>query len=226
MRSAPSAFKRAAQRADGSSVVQHIVDFMDGLPPLPLLFLYSAVVSPCLVLMHELGHALVALWRSDGPVLVTLGARRRRFAIRSGRLRIEADELSRCGGICSFDATRLSRVEFAAVALAGPAASLAGAVVTALLWSHTAGAVHDALAVATLGGLFGAIINVLPLTYRESNRAGSPVIRLDGLVAREALRRPARAPVARPAARDVKAGPIAERWAAEVDAASERARAA
>jgi hypothetical protein len=80
---------------------------------------------------------------------------------------------------------------------------------------------------ATVGGTIGAIVNALPLTFRGRRDGVEHVVRLDGLQALDALRR-ARAPLPAPAPspRDVKAGPVAERWAAEVDAASERARAA
>jgi hypothetical protein len=196
--------KRAARRADAAPVVQQLVDFMDGMPPLPVILLYAALVGPALVVVHELGHASMALWRSTGPVVVRIAASRRRLALRSGRFQIEADALTHCGGICAYDPTGLTRFDEAAIALAGPAASLAGALVTALLWGHTGGPFQDLLAVATLGGVFGGVVNALPLTYRASKRDEAPVVRLDGLHALDALRRP-RVPEPRPG----KAGPVA-----------------
>lgn len=219
----PPALKRTARRADAAPVVQRIVEFMDGMPSLPLVFLYSALIGPLLVAIHELGHAAAALWRSSGPVVVRIGARRRRFALRSGRLRVEADELAQCGGFCAYDPTGLSGPDVAAIALAGPAASLAGAAVTGLLWAYTGGPLQDVLSVATLGGVLLGVVNALPLTYQARKNGDELAVRLDGLHAREALRR--RAVPAAGAGGDVKAGPIAERWADEVTAASERARA-
>jgi hypothetical protein len=64
-------------------VVQRIVEFMDGMPSLPVLFLFGVVASPALVVIHELGHALAALWRTTGPVFVRIGAKERRWAIRA-----------------------------------------------------------------------------------------------------------------------------------------------
>jgi hypothetical protein len=203
-------------------VVQHIVEFMNALPPLPLLALYSVLVGPVLVVLHELGHAMVALWRSDGSVVVRLGARRRVFAIRSGRFQLEADQLAHCGGVCLVEENGLSRVDLAAISLAGPLATLLAGTATAVLWAHTGGVLQDALAVATFEGFLLGIINVLPLTYRADK--SSPALRLDGLLALQALRGELLAPRPAAAAHDVKAGPVAERWAVEVEEAAERAR--
>jgi hypothetical protein len=207
-------------------VVQHIVDFMDDMPPLPLVFLYAAVVGPLLALIHEMGHAGLALWRTNGPVVVVIAAKRRLFALRSGRFHVEANQLVQCGGLCAYDPSDASRLDHAAIALAGPLASLLGAAVTAVLWAHTGGALHGLLSVATFGGILAGIVNALPLTYQARRRADAPRVRLDGLQALDALRRPRVSFPAPPPPRDAKAGPVAERWAAEVDAASERARAA
>ena len=171
-------------------MVQHIVAFMDGLPPLPLLMLYSALVSPVLVVVHELGHALAALWRTDGRVFVRLGAKRRRWRVQSGRFAMEAgpSELALAGGFCAYNAAGISPVSSAIISIAGPVASLAGAALTAVLWQATGGVLRDVLATATLGGCFVGIINALPLTFTSSRSRPGPVIRLDGRAALDALR--------------------------------------
>ena len=221
MHAASPGIKRAAQRADGQPVVQQIVDFMDGLPPVPLVLLYGVLMSPLLALVHELGHAGAALWRSNGPVFVLIGARRWHWELRSGRFTVGAERLMDRGGMCVYDAGGLVGWERALIALAGPGASLAAAVATGLLWGYAGGLVRDLLAVATMGGVLMAIVNALPLTYRAS--VDAPEVRLDGLQTVEALsRRQQGRAIAVP--RDVKAGPMAERWAAEVDAATARAR--
>ncbi len=176
-------------------MVQHVVEFMDGMPSLPVLFLLGAVASPALVVIHELGHALAALWRTTGPVFVRIGAKERRWAIRAGRFAMEAgpSELALAGGFCAYDPTGVSPLSRATIAMAGPIASLAGAAVAAVMWSHTGGPVHDFLSVATLGGLFAGVINALPLTFEGKENGVNHVARLDGLHALDALREQRRA---------------------------------
>jgi len=208
-------------------VVQHIVDFLDDMPPLPELFLLGMLIGPPLVLIHELGHALAALWRTDGPVFVRIGARHRRWALRTGRFRMEAgpSEMAFAGGFCAYDPRSASPLSLAVIAMSGPLASLAGAAATAFLWTKTHGLARDAMNAATIEGAIAAIVNALPLTFTGRRDGVEHAVRLDGLIALDAMRRP-RAPRPAPPPADVKAGPVAERWAAEVDAASERARAA
>jgi hypothetical protein len=135
-------------------------------------------------------------------------------------------EIALAGGFCAYDLSGVSPASRALVSMGGPAASLAGAAVSAWLWGHTAGVVQDVLCVATLGGIFGGVVNALPLTYRGKQDGAVHVVRLDGLHALEALRelRPSRPAVSSPGA-EFRSGPAAERWAHEVDAAAQRARA-
>jgi hypothetical protein len=209
-------------------VVQRIVDFMDALPPVPVLFVLAVLVTPPLVVIHELGHALAALWQTDGPVFVRIGAKERGWALRTGRFSMEAgpSEVELAAGFCAYDGTRCSPVGRAVIAMSGPLASLIGAVAAALLWGATSGPVRDVFAAATLGGVLAGVINAMPLTFERTRNGTKSMLRLDGLHALEALRESrAPAPPMRPAARNAVAGPVAERWSAEVDAASERARA-
>jgi hypothetical protein len=73
------------------------------------------------------------------------------------------------------------------IAIAGPAASLVGVVLTArgLSACAPAGVVHDLLWAATLGGVFG-VLNLVPLSFQE--RRDGPAFRSDGRVALDALR--------------------------------------
>ena len=177
-------------------MVQHVADFLYAMPPLPLMLVLGAIVGPPLVLIHELGHALAALWRTDGPVFVRLGARERRWALRAGRFSMEAgpSELALAGGFCAYDARNIGRLSLAFVAISGPLASLAGAAMTALLWSKTGGLLRDAFSAATVGGAIAGIVNALPLTFRGNSQGVEHVVRLDGLHALDALRGPPRYP--------------------------------
>jgi hypothetical protein len=73
------------------------------------------------------------------------------------------------------------------IALAGPAASLAGAILTGYAFTVTApdGVLHDLLWMATFGGVFG-VLNLIPFTFQE--RRHGPSIRTDGRLALDALR--------------------------------------
>jgi hypothetical protein len=86
-----------------------------------------------------------------------------------------------------FDASRATIRDVLLIALAGPAASLAGTVISA--WALSAasppGVVHDLLWAATLTGVFG-VLNLVPLRLQEG-RTG-PTFRSDGRLALDALR--------------------------------------
>jgi hypothetical protein len=74
------------------------------------------------------------------------------------------------------------------------------------MWSLSGGPVHDFLSAATLGGLFGGVINALPLTFEGKENGASHVARLDGLHALDALREQRRhTRVSLSHSRDVKA---------------------
>jgi hypothetical protein len=90
-------------------------------------------------------------------------------------------------GVAEFDATDATARDVLLIALAGPAASLVGTMLTA--WALSAcspsGVLHDLLWAATLGGAF-AVLNLVPITFQEQ-RDGPPV-RTDGRLALDALR--------------------------------------
>jgi hypothetical protein len=186
----PPVLKRAALRADPGRVLQALVDFIDGIPVYTGLLLISPIGWLPLLVVHELGHAAAALWRTDGPVFVRIGTKQRRWSLRSTRLTMQAgpNELPLTGGFCRHSAAGLTPGEAAIIALAGPAASFAGACVTWLMWAHTGGLVRGLLSVETVGGILVAVLNVLPLTVTASRFRPGPVIRLDGRIALDALR--------------------------------------
>jgi len=101
---------------------------------------------------------------------------------------------------------RCARPDAVVVSLAGPAASLLGAVVSAVGWTARGTVVHAILRQATLPQAFSLIICLVPFTLTD----GGGVHRTDGWMALDALRRSrrpratrvARPPAAVPASRD------------------------
>jgi hypothetical protein len=79
--------------------------------------IYSSMV------IHELGHAAVALQRTSGPVTIRIGNLRTGHQLQVGRLRVL---VSRHGlaGLCHFPKGQLSRSEHLVQVLAGPLANL------------------------------------------------------------------------------------------------------
>src|SRR5437899_360306 len=139
---------------------------MDAGSPGVLRFLLILMVfSAPLVLVHELGHAVVALACSREPVLVTVGKRPGWLRGRVGRLRFELSPLrSARGEPAGFaqTAARLAPRVRLAFALGGPAASIAfGALL--LVGSPASGArVAGALVSTALVSMFVGVLNLVP----------------------------------------------------------------
>jgi hypothetical protein len=205
-------------------MVQQLAAFMDDMPALPLVVLYAVLVGPLVALIHEMGHACVALWRTTGPVVVVVAVPGLGVGRRVGRVQFAAQPVRGADGLCAYDQQGLAGWEIALVALAGPFASLVAAAATFALTPHVSGVLQGLLWAMTFGGALGGIVGALPLTFRTGKGDDAVDTRLDGLQARDALRGRPRPSQPGPPAIDVKAGPVAERWAAEVDAATERAR--
>ncbi len=97
------------------------------------------------------------------------------------------EQPNHASGAAEFDASHATARDVLLIAVAGPAASLVGTVLTA--WALSAapesGVFHDLLWAATLGGVFG-VLNIVPLTLQE--RRGGPSFRTDGGLALDALR--------------------------------------
>jgi len=130
------------------------------------LFVWSfALISAEFValVVHELGHACAALRRTDAPVLVLIGTPL--TVLRFGRLSVGLG-MGFTGAACGFAAPESPRAQ-AAIAAAGPAASMLVAIAAATAFATIAGASFEpplgpfcvALAVA---GLLGAIRNGVP----------------------------------------------------------------
>ncbi len=125
---------------------------------------WAAVWGPPLALIHELGHAVVALGLTRGPVMVCFGAERR-WAARLGRLVLAVSAPT--PAFCVYDSTDLrgSAKSQAWIAAAGPFASLATTVGLALLAGGAHGTVQGVLAVGALCSGLTTLGSGLPMRY-------------------------------------------------------------
>ena len=167
-----------------------IVRFMESAPSAPAVWLYIAVATIPVVLLHELGHAVAARQRLGGEGEVSVGSAGRLAEVRLGQIRASINALSlpgRAAGFTSFDGSQATARDVLWVALAGPLASLLGAIATALLLAAApdSGVAHHLLWAATLGGVFG-VLNLVPIQLQE--RRHGPRLASDGRLALDALR--------------------------------------
>ena len=150
--------------------------------------LLAAVFVPLLVLVHELGHALAvkvrglplkALKAGDrSDLIVTIGA----FRMELGRLIGDGD----VGGYVMSDVRCLTTRDALVIALGGPVANLAAAVVTGWLTLRFAG--EAAILPFALGGLTLAGVWMTVANLRPAGIAADPCTWSDGLWARVAWR--------------------------------------
>jgi hypothetical protein len=155
-------------------------------------FIWTAVVSVALAapltMLHELGHAVVARRLLPGTVRVTVGHGEARweFALRGIDFQLSpVHPFAVPAGVCSYDGSSASARDEVAVALAGPAATLAGLVLTVVVLGQTGGLLHTIAWVAVLGETLGLCVCLAPITLND--RHGRHW-RSDGRVALDALR--------------------------------------
>jgi hypothetical protein len=155
-------------------VLREFDNWMNGAGAWHLL-LVSLVLTPVLTLVHELGHATVALLRTDGPVLVKVGWMPK-WERRFGRLVVCFGWIPE--GIAGYAARtgRLTRRERVAELLAGPAAQAVASIVLLAVPS-------TAVRVVAGLGLVTAVLNLVPQQWGRW--------RSDGAHLRDALRRSA-----------------------------------
>jgi membrane-associated protease RseP (regulator of RpoE activity) len=203
------------------SVIAYVLARKVGGPLTPqqlllMLLALEFVVQPVSTLIHELGHAVVARRVTRKPVAVMVG--RGPYAkLAFAGVRVNFSLLPARGmmiaGVCRSDASEASWHDRAAIALAGPVATvfeLLGVVVTAsVVWSHAGPLPRNLLAVTAVGLLSGAVWNLIP-------RALAGGINNDGLQALTAVRNhragmplPAVAPPVPAAAPDAPASAVA-----------------
>ena len=95
----------------------------------------------------------------------------------------------RLDGFMTFNPTGMSRLGIVLIAVAGPIASLLGALATAHLIGdrHPGSLLNDALAVATWNGLLMGVISLVPMRMTDSLAPGMPTFATDGMVAMNAV---------------------------------------
>lgn len=170
-------------------VIAQFVNFMNDMPSTPALVLATLVVTGPATLFHELGHAVVARRRLASSVVITVGTTGKLGTVRLGPIAAHIYALGapgRAAGSATFDARNMTAKDAVAIALAGPAASLLWLVVCARAWDlHRGGMLGAVLWVATFEGLFGSLVNLVPMTLLERN---GRAFRTDGRHALDAWR--------------------------------------
>ena len=127
----------------------------------------ALLTTPVLILAHELGHALAVKARrlplhelkvgDRADVILAVGG----FRIELGRLFGQGD----VGGYVLYDGRRSTPRDTLVIALAGPAANVAGAVLTgwlAVRFAHATPSIPFTLSMMTVGGLWMALANLRP----------------------------------------------------------------
>jgi Peptidase family M50 len=166
-----------------TALLEAFQNLMDSQPGLVGWVIAQLIVLPLTVLLHELGHAAMAVVRAQPDVRLEVGSGPIAWRGRLARIDMAVHPLvvpAGMGGAVSFDATRASATDVLLVALAGPVASLIG---TVIAWIWFASTPDDAglaslLAVAAATGLFVTIVNLAPMSIRDRN--GAVMWRTDG----------------------------------------------
>jgi hypothetical protein len=138
------------------------------------------ILSPLLMLAHELGHALVGLSRTDGLVRVLIGRPPARWQARTGRFVLAVNPIPVLWGEAGRAGTfaQMQPRDRFAYAIAGPMAQTAASVAVVL-----AGLDLHMTTLLFIGGcgVFGAVWNLAPFTTRGG-------LHSDGSIAAEAWR--------------------------------------
>lgn len=161
--------------------------FADGAPPLALLAVLCPIAGLAVVLLHELGHALVAHSLLGTPVRVTVGRRARFAGLQLEKVERERIAAARRGSTAQLADCAARARAVAWIALAGPAASLAGTVLTAAVLgaAQPDGIVHAAAWTATSAGIVALLFNLVPA---QGVQPSGERQRSDGRLALDALR--------------------------------------
>ena len=162
---------------------------MNGGPGLVVGVVYLFVVGGPVILLHELGHALVAVKRLGADVEVTVGNAAKLAQLRLGQVNASVFALRSPlapAGSASFDASRATARDVLWITLAGPVASAIGLVLSVLCFSAAPadGFLHDVLWAAVFTSVYG-ILNLIPFKLDDGD--GAP-FESDGRMALDALR--------------------------------------
>jgi hypothetical protein len=166
-----------------TSLLQAFYDLMESQPGFPQWLFAQLIVLPLTVLLHEIGHAAAAAWRTQAGIELEVGVGPIAWRGKLARIDMEVRPLiSPVGpaGAVSFDAAQATAKDVLLVALAGPAISLLGTVM-AWVWFVSADegtALSTLLAVAAATGLFVTVLNLIPMSIRD--RHGAVTWRTDG----------------------------------------------
>ena len=163
---------------------------MYGGPGLLMGMLYIAIVGLPLILLHELGHAMVAARRLDADVEVTVGNAVKIAQVRLGQVNASLHAFQNplgTVGSASFDASRARAEDVLWIALAGPAVSVLCfvGVIAAYSVAPVDGVVRDVLWAGVVVTVYG-ILNVIPYKLRDLGQSAPQPS--DGWLARDALR--------------------------------------
>jgi hypothetical protein len=171
-------------------IAQTIYDFLQGGPGLLLFFLYLVVVGLPFIMLHEFGHALVAVQRLGEEVEVAVGNVIEFAQFRLGQVNVSLHALQglhSTAGSASFDASRARAEDVFWIAAAGPIVSAGCMALGVLLYSSAPpdGFVHDLAWMTVFVNLWG-VLNVIP--FRLQDRRSGPAHPSDGRLALDALR--------------------------------------
>jgi len=172
------------------TIAAALFDFISSGPGLLACALYLLVADWPVILLHELGHAMVAVRRLGGDVEVTVGNAVKLAQLRLGQVNASLHALQSplgTAGSVTFDASRARAEDVLRVALAGPAVSALNFVglVGAYSIAPDDGVLHDLLWAGTLASLYG-VLNVIPFRLQELGQSSPQPS--DGWLARDALR--------------------------------------
>ncbi|MDQ3647009.1 MAG: M50 family metallopeptidase [Actinomycetota bacterium] len=167
-------------------LIQNFVNFMNSTPGvIPSILLFAVTGAP-VAFLHECGHALAAKLLVGGASIgVNL-----------------VPDPRRPQGICTYDASRASRLDTVLIALAGPAASAIGSLIVWRLYSQMGadGFWQDVFSILLIANVGAVVINLVPLRLTEGRNPGAASFWTDGRVALDALRG---SPPVRPTHRDL-----------------------
>jgi hypothetical protein len=163
--------------------------FMDRMTLVDALVLMAAgtIVVPLVVLIHEAGHAIAALALRRDVAELTVGDDDPILTMRVGQVRLRLGKITGRGDVAGFvryDGLGADARSTLVIALAGPMASLAGAVLTGALaawaWPHAGFSLF--LAFATVCGLFWGCVGSMRVSGHD------PMSWSDGVWVRAAWR--------------------------------------